>query len=202
MSHGTEHHLEEAHHAQHASLDPFDRRVAMTMAIVAAVLACVTMLSHRSHNQTLQNQIRSNDNITLASNQWAYYQAKKIRQYAFEANAEFLAVLRKDMKTPEAAQEAERLIERWQARTKKWEGEAAQIEEKARGHDEKAEQFQKASEEAHHRSDRYDLGELGVELALVLCSVAVLTKRKEYWLTGIAVGIVGVVVAVSGLFLH
>src|SRR4051812_34094187 len=70
MAHGTEHHLEEAHHAEHARHDPFDRRVAMTMAIVAAALACVTMLSHRAHNETLKN-------TTEAANQWAYFQAKK-----------------------------------------------------------------------------------------------------------------------------
>jgi hypothetical protein len=33
--------------------DPFDRHVAMSMAIVAALLACVTMLSHRAHTETL-----------------------------------------------------------------------------------------------------------------------------------------------------
>ena len=47
MSHGMEEHLEHAEHAQHAAHNPFDRRVAMSMAIVAAVLACVAMLSHR-----------------------------------------------------------------------------------------------------------------------------------------------------------
>src|SRR5438445_140893 len=56
MAEGTEKHLEHAEHARHAAHDPFDRRVAMTMAIVAAVLACVTMLSHRSHNETLRLQ--------------------------------------------------------------------------------------------------------------------------------------------------
>jgi hypothetical protein len=202
MSHGTEHHVEEAHHAEHASHDPFDRRVATTMAIVAAVLACVVLLSHRSHNETLQNEIRSNDDVTLAANQWAYYQAKKIRQYAFEANAEFLAVMRKDMKTPEAAQEADDLIKKWQEKTKKWEGEAAQIEEKARDYEKEAAEFHKESEEAHHRSGRFDLGELGIELALVLCSVALLTKGRPYWYAGMAIGLAGMAVAITGFFLR
>ena len=72
MSHdSTEHHLEEAHHAGHASLDNFTRNVAMTMAIIAAGLAFITLLSHRQHNATLQLQIKSNDNLTEASNRWA-----------------------------------------------------------------------------------------------------------------------------------
>ena len=38
-----------------------------------------------------------------------------------------------------------------------------------------------------------------VEFALVLCSVAVLTKRKEFWYAGIGFGLLGVVVALTGL---
>src|SRR5260370_42497114 len=53
MSHGPEHHIEHAQHAEHASHDEFNKRVTMSIAIVAAVLACVTMLGHRAHNETL-----------------------------------------------------------------------------------------------------------------------------------------------------
>src|SRR5256885_8525131 len=76
MSHGTEEHLEHAEHAQHPVQDPFYRQVAMTMAIVAAALACVTMLSHREHTETLRLQNEATIHHTQASDQWAYYQAK------------------------------------------------------------------------------------------------------------------------------
>src|SRR5262249_57195037 len=102
MSHGTEHHLEHAEHVQHQAHDPFDRRVAMTMAIAAAVLAGVTMFSHRAHNETLRllneaslleadagkvkteiDTLHTKANIahTKASDQWGYFQAKKNRLY-------------------------------------------------------------------------------------------------------------------------
>ena len=48
-------------------LDPFDRRVAMTMAIIAAVLACVTMLSHRAHDESLSLLAEAN-RLTTAAN--------------------------------------------------------------------------------------------------------------------------------------
>src|SRR5207237_3555229 len=83
MTHGTEHHLEHAEHVQHHAHDPFDRRVAMTMAIVAAVLACGGMLSHRTHNETLKLHIMANDDITEASTRWGYYQAKHNRGYQY-----------------------------------------------------------------------------------------------------------------------
>ena len=84
---------EVAEHAVHGGHNPFDRRVAMTMVVVAAVLAGVKVLGHRSHNDTLRHQIEAGVLHTQESDQWAYFQAKKQRQYLFEAEAALLAVL-------------------------------------------------------------------------------------------------------------
>ena len=99
MSQGTEHHLEEAEHAQHAKHDPFDRRVALSMAIVAAALASVTLLSHRSHAEV---QVKK----TEESDQWNFYQAKKNRSYMYAANAEMLEALSRDAPDSEAGKKA------------------------------------------------------------------------------------------------
>jgi hypothetical protein len=104
MPHGPEHHLEEAEHAQHATQSPFDRRVTLSMAIVAALLACITMLSHRAHNMTLQNQIKANDSITERANRFAWYQFKKDRQLTAEGFARHLEVTVKN--THDRASEA------------------------------------------------------------------------------------------------
>ena len=48
----------------------------------------------------------------------------------------------------------------------------------------------------------FDVAELAVELALVLCSIAVLTKRSGFWLAGIGSGLVGALIAVSVYVLH
>ena len=60
----------------------------------------------------------------------------------------------------------------------------------------------KESDHKHHQTNFFDLGELGVEMALVLSSVAILTKRPGYWYGGIAVGVVGMISVVVGLFPH
>ena len=195
MSHGTEHHLEEAHHAEHAAQDNFTRNVAMTMAIVAASLACVTLLSHRSHNATIQNQIKSNDNLTEAANRWAYYQAKKNRQYMLEANAEMLAVLPRDAGKSDAPERADKLIAKWEKNVAKYKEESVEIEKEARELTEAAKKYEEDGHLTHLKSNFFDFGELGIELALVLCSVAVLTKRSPFWLTGITVGTAGFAIA-------
>ena len=52
----THEHPEHAEHAEHNALDPFNQRVAVSMAIVAALLAEISMVGHRTHNLVLQMQ--------------------------------------------------------------------------------------------------------------------------------------------------
>jgi hypothetical protein len=237
----THENLEHIEHTQHAAHDPFNRNVAMTMAIVAAALACVTMLSHREHNETLRLQAEGNnlkteaailqteaDTLktegntfqTQASDQWSYYQAKNIRNHEYKAFLALLAVLAKDSSAAEARQKLE---EDWRKQTAKYDKElveqketAEKLEEEARKKVEQGEEKlkeagrkqaesedkQDASHHAHRRGDRFDGSELAVELALVLCSIAVLTKRSTFWIAGIVCGVVGALVAVSVYLIH
>jgi uncharacterized protein DUF4337 len=202
MSHGMEEHLEHAEHAQHAEHtvhDPFFRRVAMTMAIVAAVLACVTMLSHRAHTETLRLQNEATIHHTQASDQWAYFQAKKNREYFYDVSEVILEPV------AAKADNSKGLLakaEDWKSKVKKYETEAADIQSQAEALTKRGDEYRDESQHAHHRADRFDLGELGVELALVLCSLAVLTKRVGFWYAGIVGGVVGAAVAASGFLLH
>ena len=188
MSQGTEHHIEEAEHAQHAAHNPFDRRVALSMAIVAAALASVTLLSHRSHNEVTVMK-------TEESDAWNYYQAKKNRGYMYAADAELLEALSKEAPAGEAWGKTEKVIKRWQETEKRYDEDAENLKVKA-------EKLEHEGHIAHISSNFFDLGELGIELALVLCSVALLAKRKEFWLIGVSVGALGFVVAMGGFFVE
>jgi hypothetical protein len=251
MTHGHAH--EEAEHAQHHAHDPFDKRVAMTMVIVAAVLAAVKVLGHRTHNDTLSYQIAANVRHTKESDQWSYFQAKKNRQYLYEADADLLALLAlrqsraaaaadllpraedalarllvaaeapapepvKKKKKGQLSAEDEKLITAlvkkglprdaatrivtWRANARRYRADADQIEAEARKLQKEALEYQKKSEHKHHQAFYFDMGELGVELALVLCSVAILSKQRGFWYGGIAVGMLGLVVVSVGFFIH
>ncbi len=256
MTHGTEQHLEHAEHIQHHAHEPFDRRVAMSMAMVAAVLACVSMLSHRAHNETLRllneaslldaevNRIQTEVDIlhtqsnvlrTQASDQWSYFQAKKNRLYLYEACAELIVVLAKEQDArptagsadtapnEKAPKNAAKLAQDWKSKVNQYKKEADQIEKEARSFEKQAEGLrEKAREkdeetrqkqdeakmkeaESHHvhqRANWLDYGHLGIELSLVLCSIAVLTKQRSFWYSGISVGIIGAAVSFSALVLH
>jgi hypothetical protein len=100
MTHSAEHHIEHAEHAAHAAGDGFNKQVTMSIAIVAAVLACVTMLGHRAHNDTLrlqgealELQTKAGIKSTEAANKWAYYQGKNTFNLLSEIMLDSLTVL-------------------------------------------------------------------------------------------------------------
>jgi hypothetical protein len=198
MTHGPEHHLEEAEHAQHAAHNPFDRRVTLTMAIVAALLACVTLLSHRAHNLTLQNQIKSNDNITERANVFARYQAKKNRQLLDEALAEFLGVMVPDSAPAPTKEKAKTVGDKWNANARKWKGDAKKIEAEGKALGEDIQKYAEEAHKYHFRADFFDYGELGIQFALILCTISLLIKSRAFWFTGMAAAALGFAVAMAG----
>ena len=203
MAHTTEHHVEEVEHAlhghDHGSSDNFNARVAMTMAIIAAMLACVTMLSHRAHNETLNLQTQAGILHTQATDQWGFFQAKNIRDHQYRALTGMLAVVPKD---PSAQAAHAKLLGDWKDQTDKYAVDLPKMEAKARELVAKAEALQKESEHSHHKGDRFDLAELAVEMGLILCSIAVLTKKTPFWFGGIIFGVAGIGTGVSAFLMH
>src|ERR1700758_2767103 len=61
-------------HAEHAKGDPKLAPVSVTMAILAVLVAVVTLLGHRAHTEEVVLQAK-------ASDQWAYYQSKNLRRH-------------------------------------------------------------------------------------------------------------------------
>lgn len=176
------------------------------MAILAAFLAFVTMLDHNAHNQTLvlqgeANRLQTESNIfhTQASDAWGYFQAKNIRAYQTQANLGLALLMQ--------AAPSGTVIDDWKAQAKKYEGELPKLQADAEALVKKAEASAEAShaklEESHHlhhKGARLDLAELAVELGLVICSISILSKRKGFWLTGIACGALGAALCVTSLF--
>jgi hypothetical protein len=172
MTHGPEHHIEHAEHAAHASHDDFNKRVTMSIAIVAAVLACITMLGHRAHNETLllqgsalqiqgealrvqsdalrvqsealQFQTLASMKRTDAANKWSYYQTKNLFHLESKITLDLLKVLSLNEK---AAEELVKIRKRHQDNVDKYDRKLPEIESEARGIEEEANKFMKTSQE-------------------------------------------------------
>ena len=157
------------------------RRVGLMAAVTAAFLAAVTISSHRAHTAAIIAK-------TEASDQWAYYQAKKLR----EANA----ALGKELGTLITARPpgAEKLIEDYKQAEVKYEREAREVEEKA-------EMREHESVKYEARALRFDIGEGLLELGLVLCSLFFIARRNVFPIVAACAGALGLVVAAAGLFI-
>ncbi len=210
MAHGPEQQIEHAEHAAHASHDPFNKRVTVSIAIVAAILAGVTMAGHKAHNETLRLQgeaLREQTQVgilrTDTANKFAHYQAKKNLSVMYAAFGDLTAIM--PLK-PGGEKQQEASAEKWKKKLSKYEEEmpgmlkqAEELQKEAEQGVVKAEHSVHASHVAHVRADRFDLGELGLQLGVVLCSLAILTRSRSFWFTGLAVSLVGLLVALTGV---
>src|SRR6266704_6634817 len=73
-------------HAEHGAHDPSMRPVAFTMSVLAVLVAVTTVLGHRTHTEAVLNQNKATD-------QWNFYQAKKIRSNDTALAADLLSAV-------------------------------------------------------------------------------------------------------------
>ena len=195
-------HLEQAEHAQHAAFSTFDRKVAVTIAIIAAALAGVSVLGHRAHNEVLSLQAESNRLRTEAaaaqveaSNQFAWYQAKRLRQAQAESFLKLSGTLPALSGRETARSEAEATwtkdIAKYAQELPDMEVEGKKRAERAKDLDQQAEGKLHEAHFVHRQANRLDISHFAVQLGLILASIAVLTKRRAFWFSGIAACLIG-----------
>jgi hypothetical protein len=176
--------LQELHeHAEHARHDPSAAPVSLTMAILAVVVATVSLLGHRAHTEevVLQNKV---------SDEWAYYQAKNIRRHNDEMFVDLTSVL-----APKAGEDPGKLREKYAAEAERYKDEQKDL-------DAEAKKLEAETGQERRRADRYDLAEVFLEIALVISSITLLSGRRAFWYGGIGLGLVGTLIAVTGAFTH
>ena len=155
--------------------EPFDKKVAATMAIIAALLAVVSVSGHIFTTEELLHQQQ-------ASDQWSYSQAKDIRHYTAQAAHDELAAMK--------AEPA--LASRYDVDAKRYKSDTSHIQEKAR-------ELENESHADGRKALRLHFGEVFLEVAIVLSSLAILSKRPLLWFAGVASSIVGALLALTWL---
>ena len=52
------------------------------------------------------------------------------------------------------------------------------------------------------KANRFDLGEVCLEAAIVIASLTLLTKRRMFWQLGIGMGAIGLGITLTGFLIH
>jgi len=158
--------------------------VTITMAILAVLVAAVSLLGHRAHTEELKKQ-------TEATDQWALYQAKDIRRHTYELFIDELSVFT----TVQNAEQVAKVKDKYEGEIKRYHEQQHDIEADAR----------KAENDVNlqgKRADRFDLGEVLLEAALVICSITLLTRSKLYWGIGSVLALVGLAIGAAGFLVR
>ncbi|MGA8224139.1 MAG: DUF4337 domain-containing protein [Candidatus Acidiferrales bacterium] len=169
--------------AEHAAHEPTLAPVTMTMAVFAVLVAATGLMGHRSHTEELLHQ-------TKATDQWAYYQAKDIRRKNYELFIDELSVF-----TLQNAEQVDKVKEKYAKEIERYRDQEKDIQAEARAAESEVTTMQR-------RADRFDLGEVMLEAALVICSITLLTRKRAFWVFGLALGTAGFVIASTGFLVH
>ena len=168
----------------------FTRRVALTTAIYAVVLAITALGGNKAMKEMLLSQQQSSD-------QWAFYQAKVIREHLYRSQKMRLEIdllERSDRMKPEVKEKLENLIKKMNEEEARYNTEKKEIEKEAK----KLEQ-----ERDHYRAkDPYfEFAEVLLQIAIVMASVAILSTSRPVFFFSMISAFLGAILSVNGFFM-
>ena len=164
--------------------DSFERHVAVCIAMLAAILAFVSM---RGDNAKTDAGLRT----TEASNQWSFFQAKAIREHTLNVEINLLSAINPSALNVEVANSLTATARQDIARYKT---EREEIKMKADALTEEASIFSDIN-------DRCDLGALFMQIAIVILSAAILSRMNLMFYCGAALGAAGAITGLSSLLI-
>lgn len=164
----------------------FSRRVALTTAIYAIVLSIAATGGNNAVKEMLLAQQQSSD-------QWAFYQAKVIREHQYRGQK---MVVETQLAEPSTLKGAERekvaaLAAKFAEEEKRYNTEKKDIETDAK-------RLERARDMFRARHPYFEFGEVLLQIAIVSASVSILsTSRQMFWFS-LVLAVLGAVLTVNG----
>ncbi|HEY6944252.1 MAG TPA: DUF4337 domain-containing protein [Candidatus Acidoferrum sp.] len=173
--------LPEAHH-EHED-HPLVLPVSITMSIMAVLVAAVSLLGHRTHTEELLLQSK-------AASRWTQFDTKSVNLRAAEQASDII-----QLAATQDKELGERLREKYAKQLEHYQEDKTDVRKEATD-------LEAERDLAGRKADRFDGGEVLLEIGLVICSITLLTKRKGFWVGGLLFGIAGILFASTGFFVH
>ena len=171
-----------------------DRRVAVYIAVLAVFLSICSVGGGNSTKDSTRTNIQASDT-------WAFYQAKNMRQTTYRLAAEGLQLrlaepalpgpVRKQIEEKVAAYKAE--IDRLESDPQKGEGKT-QLAAKAK-------EFEKDRDAALKQDPYFDYSQAFLQIAVVLASASIVLKNRQLLIGSAVLGILGVLLLINGFTL-
>lgn len=157
------------------------KAIALSTSLLAAFAAVAALQAGATVNEALALKTEATGLQAQASDQWAFYQAKGIKQAVAEASESAYRAIAKD---PPAT---------YAEREQRYAKEQAEIKEKAL--EKERERDEKAREADHllHRHHGFANAVALFQVSIALGAMAALTRMRSVWWGSLAVGAVGIV---------
>jgi len=176
--------------AEEARDKAFTRRVALTTAVYAVMLAVTALGGNNATKEMLLAQQQSSD-------QWAFYQAKVIREHQYRVQAlrlEAELLERGPGLRPEVRERLEALRKQFAEEEKRYGAEKKDIEREAR-------RLEHERDVNRARDPNFDLAEALLQIAIVIASVGILATSRPLYLVSIVFAAAGTLLSLNGFLL-
>jgi hypothetical protein len=175
--------MEHAHHAHHAaeSGDPLTVQVTLSIAVMAVIAAFIGALGETEASHTF---VEKNDAVlsqARASDTWAEYQSESVKRHIYTVGSALTS-------QPEVA-------EKMKSDVDKYAKEQPDTQNKAKSFEADVERHSEIAERHFGRHHILTFAEGIVHVAVAGASVALLARKKLYWIASLALTGVGMVVA-------
>jgi len=149
------------------------------MVVIAVTAAIASLKGGGFSSRTLQEMNEATFNQTQASDQWAFYQSKSIKQNLYEIELDRLGA----MPTPEAAGMA-----KLKAKIDKYEKDKADITALAKKYEDAREAARKNATAAAGHSRQMGLSITLFQVAIALGAMCLIVKKKPLWFAAMILG--------------
>jgi hypothetical protein len=176
--------------ADNEAAEKFRNGAALLIAILAAILAVGGLGGGNATDDMVANNIKASDS-------WAFYQAKNVRQTLYQIAAEDLdRQLAAGALTPPGRAAAEKRLAEYRQTVARYDSEP---DPKAPNDPLKG--YEAAFAIASAQDNNFDLAEVALQLALVLGSVAILATNRWILALSAGLGLIGTLLTINGFLL-
>jgi hypothetical protein len=181
--------LPQAEELEEIKTHAFTRRVALTTAIFAGILAITSLGGSKAMKDMILFQQQ-------ASDQWAYYQAKAGREHFYRGQKMRLELdlLEKETLKPEIRQRYETLLKQMAVQEERYGKDRKNIEQAAR-------KLEHERDIARSKDPYFEFAEVLLQIAIVLTTVAILSQSRAIYGVSLTAAALGALLCLNGYFL-
>ena len=168
----------------------FTKRVALTTAIFAVILAITSLGGNNAMKEMLLAQQQSSD-------QWAFYQAKVLREHLYRGQKlrlEIDLIERGSGMRPEVKERVEAMFKKMAEEEARFGAEKKEIEKEAK-------KLEHERDMNRNKDPYFDYGEVLLQIAIVMASVSILSGSRPVFYFALVGAILGTLFSINGFFL-